>query len=153
MKYWLMKSEPDVYGIAHLKKEGSTVWDGVRNYQVRNMLRDDFSPGDKALFYHSNAGKETGVVGVMEVVSDALPDPSQFDAASEYYDPKATKPNPTWLTRRMKYIETFSELVTLEELRKARIFAGSPLIQKGNRLSIIPVSKSQFEFVCKRGRV
>ncbi len=153
MKYWLMKSEPEAYSIDQLQKDGTTTWDGVRNYQVRNMLRDDFSPGDKALFYHSNAGKETGAVGIMEVVGELVVDGLQFDAASEYYDPKSKKDNPTWVTRQVMFKEKFSRVVTLSEIKADTVFGHLPLVQKGSRLSIMPLLKKDFDLLCKRGRI
>jgi predicted RNA-binding protein with PUA-like domain len=145
MKYWLMKSEPSVFSITDLENKGQAFWDGIRNYQVRNMLRDDMRVGDQALFYHSSAGSETGVVGVMEVVSAAYPDPAQFDKKSKYYYERSDKCNPRWLGVEVKFIEKLSRLVTLAELKREMSFADLPLVQKGNRLSVMPLSKAQFQ--------
>jgi predicted RNA-binding protein with PUA-like domain len=145
MKYWLMKSEPDCYSIDDLKKDGAEHWDGTRNYQVRNMMRDDMKVGDLALFYHSNAGKETGVVGVMKVHSIAYPDPTQFDPKSDHPDPKSDPENPRWLCVDMKYRATLPRLVSLQEIKLDPQFSTMPLVKKGNRLSVFPINKSHFD--------
>lgn len=153
MKYWLMKSEPEAYAIDDLKRNGKTVWDGIRNYQVRNMLRDDFAAGDLALFYHSNAGSETGVVGLMEVVGDLVVDPSQFDTTSDYYDPKSKPAAPTWVTRELKFLEKFPTVVTLSAIKADPAFSHLPLVQKGSRLSVMELTKKDFDKIAKLGRV
>ncbi len=145
MRYWLCKSEPDEFSIDDLAKKGSSFWDGIRNYQVRNMIRDSMKIGDKALFYHSNAGLDTGVVGEMEVVSEALPDPTQFDSKSHYYDAKSLPENPRWLGAEMKFTSRFSKVVRLAELKGESLLKASPLIKKGNRLSIIPLTAVQYK--------
>lgn len=149
MKYWLMKSEPEAYSIDQLQKDGITTWDGVRNYQVRNMLRDDFSAGDKALFYHSNAGKETGVVGIMEVVGELVVDSLQFDPKSEYFDSRSKQDNPTWVTRQVVFKEKFPRVVTLSEIKANESFRHLPLVQRGSRLSVMPLVKKDFDSMCK----
>jgi len=149
MTYWLMKSEPECYSIDHLKRDKVEMWDGTRNYQVRNMMRDDMVVGDLALFYHSNAGKETGCVGVMKVHSKAYPDPTQFDPKSEHPDPKSDPENPRWLCVDMKFVEKLDRNVTLQEIKLDPKFDGMPLIRKGNRLSVFPISKQHFDRVCK----
>jgi predicted RNA-binding protein with PUA-like domain len=151
MNYWLLKSEPDCYSIANLKKDSIEKWDGTRNYQVRNMMRDDMKVGDKALFYHSNAGKETGVVGVMEIHSKAYPDPTQFDPQSEHPDPKSDPKNPRWLCVDVKYIATLARLVSLQEIKLDPAFSDMALIRKGNRLSVMPVSKKHLDRIIKLG--
>ena len=153
MKYWLMKSEPEAYSIDQLKKDGTTTWDGVRNYQVRNMLRDDFSAGDKALFYHSNAGKETGVVGIMEVVGELVVDSLQFDPKSEYFDARSKSDNPTWVTRQVIFKGKFPRVVTLSEIKANESFRHLQLVQKGSRLSIMPILKKDFDSICKLGSI
>ena len=153
MKYWLMKSEPDAYGIAQLKIDGETTWDGIRNYQVRNMLRDDFAPGDLALFYHSNAGKETGVVGVMKVISEVVVDQLQFDPKSEYYDKTSPKENPRWVTRKVAFVEAFPHVVTLALIKSDARFATLPLVQKGSRLSVMSLSAIDFKRIVTLARV
>ena len=125
------------------------MWDGTRNYQVRNFMRDEMRVGDLALFYHSGAGKETGCVGVMEIVKVAYPDPTQFDPKSDHPDPKSDPKNPTWLAVDMKFVEKFPRTVTLGEIKLDPKFAGMPLIRKGNRLSVFPIKKQHFERVCK----
>jgi predicted RNA-binding protein with PUA-like domain len=147
MNYWLMKSEPNCYSIDDLKRDKIEHWDGTRNYQVRNMMRDDMAVGDLALFYHSNAGKETGVVGVMKVCSKAYPDPTQFDPKSEHPDPKSDPENPRWLCVDMKFVEKLPSLVSLQEIKLDPKFEGMPLVKKGNRLSVFPVQKKHFDRV------
>jgi predicted RNA-binding protein with PUA-like domain len=149
MQYWLMKSEPSAFSIADLEKKGQAFWDGIRNYQVRNMLRDEMRVGDRALFYHSSAGSETGVVGVMEIVSEACPDNTQFDQKSKYYDEKSDRKNPRWLGVEVRFVEKLPRLVTLTELKEEAILADMPLVQKGNRLSIMPLAKIQYERILK----
>jgi predicted RNA-binding protein with PUA-like domain len=149
MKYWLMKSESNCYSIDDLKNDKVEKWDGTRNYQVRNMMRDDMSVGDQALFYHSNAGKHTGVVGVMKVHSQPYPDPTQFDPKSEHPDPKSDPENPRWLCVDMKFIKKLPHLVSLQEIKHDPKFANTPLVKKGNRLSVFPINKAHFERVLR----
>lgn len=137
MAYWLMKSEPDVYGIQHLQQEGTTLWDGIRNYQARNFMRA-MAIGDRAFFYHSNA-KPPGIVGLMEVVETGLTDPSQFDPANKYFDPKSNPDKPRWDCVRLRYVSTFSELLSLDALRQQFSVEELPVVRQGNRLSILPV--------------
>ena len=151
MKYWLLKSEPNCYSIDDLKRDKVEMWDGTRNYQVRNMMRDDMKVGDLALFYHSNAGKETGVVGEMKIVKEAYPDPTQFDPKSEHPDLKSDPANPRWLCVDVKFIQKFKNLVSLQEIKLDPKFEGMPLVKKGNRLSVFPVSKKHFDRVVKLG--
>jgi len=135
--YWLMKSEPDVYGITHLQKEGTTLWDGIRNYQARNFMRS-MQRGDKAFFYHSNC-KPPGIVGLMEVIETSQVDPTQFDSNSKYYDPKSSQSRPKWDCVRMRYLGQYKKIMTLEELRSSYHQEELTLLRKGNRLSIIPI--------------
>jgi predicted RNA-binding protein with PUA-like domain len=137
MAYWLMKSEPDVYGIQHLQQEGSTLWDGIRNYQARNFMRS-MAIGDQAFFYHSNA-KPPGIVGLMEVVELGITDPSQFDPNNKYFDPKSTPDKPRWDCVRLSYVGTFKSLLSLEALRDQFSVDELPVVRQGNRLSILPV--------------
>lgn len=146
-----MKSEPSEYSIDDLAKAKEGFWDGVRNYQVRNMFRDDMKIGDRALFYHSNT-KDIGVVGEMEVVKSAIPDPTQFDKKNKHYDPKSAIDNPRWLGPTVKFISKFSKIVTLNEIKKNKTFADLPLVKKGNRLSVISISKKHYETLVKMGR-
>lgn len=142
-RYWLMKSEPDVYSIADLQKEGVTGWGGVRNYQARNFMRDEMKDGDLVLFYHSNA-EPPGVAGLAKVHGGAVPDPSQFDKKSEYYDAGSSKAEPRWLMAQVKFVEKFARVVPLEVLKADQALQGMPLLQKGQRLSVQPVSPEQF---------
>ena len=152
MNYWLMKSEPDCYSIDDLKKDKVTMWDGTRNYQVRNMMRDDMRVGDLVLFYHSNAGSENGVVGVMKVVKKAYPDPTQFDPKSDHPDPKSDPENPRWLCVDVRFVEKLPHLVSLSEIKLDPAFTGMPLVKKGNRLSVFPVNKKHFDKIIALGK-
>ncbi len=145
-----MKSEPDCFSIDDLKQVKVEPWDGVRNYQVRNMFRDEMKVGDRALFYHSNAGDETGVVGEMEIASKAYPDPTQFDPKSEHPDPKSDPENPRWLLVDVKFIKKFTNPITLKELKLDPAFADMTVVQKGNRLSVMPVAKKHFDRVVRQ---
>lgn len=138
MAYWLMKSEPDVYGIHHLQQEGTTLWDGIRNYQARNFMRS-MAIGDRAFFYHSNA-KPPGIVGLMEVIETGITDPSQFDPTNKYFDPKATPEAPRWDCVRLRYVGRFAELLSLDSLREQFSPEELGVVRNGNRLSILPVS-------------
>jgi predicted RNA-binding protein with PUA-like domain len=140
MAHWLMKSEPDVYGIAHLEADGTTLWDGIRNYQARNFMRA-MTLGDRAFFYHSNA-TPPGIVGLMEVVETGLIDPSQFDPASPYFDPKASREAPRWDCVRLGYLRSFRQMLSLASLREQFDAEALPLVRRGNRLSILPVSEA-----------
>ena len=140
MAYWLMKSEPDVYGIQHLQQEGTTLWDGIRNYQARNFMRS-MAIGDRAFFYHSNA-KPPGIVGMMEVVETGITDPSQFDPANKYFDPKSNREKPRWDCVRLGYVGTFRELLSLDALREQFSVEELPVVRNGNRLSILPVPEA-----------
>lgn len=137
MNYWLMKSEPAVYGIADLARDKETIWDGVRNYQARNLLRE-MQPGDLVFFYHSNA-TPPGIAGLMRVVASGIDDPTQFDASSKYFDPKSTPDNPRWQTVKVAFEQEFPQLVPLEVLRQT--FSPDELwvVRQGNRLSVMPV--------------
>jgi predicted RNA-binding protein with PUA-like domain len=137
MSYWLMKSEPEVYGIDRLQREQTTLWDGVRNYQARNFLKS-MQVGDRAFFYHSNTNPP-GIVGMMEITESMVVDPSQFDGDGEYFDPKATLENPRWHTVRVKYVQTFDHALSLSELREAFTAEELLVVKQGNRLSVLPV--------------
>jgi predicted RNA-binding protein with PUA-like domain len=140
MAHWLMKSEPEVYGIDHLQAEGSTLWDGIRNYQARNFMRT-MVVGDRAFFYHSNA-TPPGIVGLMEVVETHLTDPSQFDPSSKYHDPASSPEAPRWDCARLRFLRRFSRLLSLEELRQHFDEESLPVVRRGNRLSILPVPEA-----------
>ena len=146
MAYWLMKSEPDVYGIDDLKIDKVEPWDGIRNYQVRNMFRDQMKVGDLAFFYHSNC-KPPAVVGIMTIASEAYPDHTQFDTKSRYYDAKSDKENPRWLLVDVKYKRKLKREITLQELKENKKLEDFRLNQKGNRLSVIPVKKSEWDLI------
>jgi predicted RNA-binding protein with PUA-like domain len=143
MAYWLMKSEPDVYSITDLHRDGQTIWEGVRNYQARNFLRQ-MRQGDLAFFYHSNT-TSLGIVGLMEVVEGDIVDPTQFDVDSPYYDPKATLDSPRWFTVKVKFVEEFTEIITLEALKQKFNADELLVVRKGNRLSVIPVAEKVAE--------
>jgi predicted RNA-binding protein with PUA-like domain len=150
LQYWLMKSEPDVFGIDHLAKmpDRTEHWDGVRNYQARNMMRDEMKPGDPVFFYHSNCA-EPGIVGIMEVVREGYPDHTAFDPEQKYYDPKSDPDNPRWFMVDVKYVRHLKRNISLRELKGLADgpLADMPLLRKGNRLSIMPVSARQWEFI------
>ena len=140
MAHWLMKSEPDVYGIHHLQQEGTTLWDGIRNYQARNFMRT-MQIGDRAFFYHSNA-KPPGIVGMMEVIETGITDPSQFDPNNKYYDPKSSPDAPRWDCVRLRYVGTFATMLSLDALREQFSVEELPVVRQGNRLSILPVPEA-----------
>ena len=146
MQHWLMKSEPGNYSIDDLKADRVTWWDGVRNYQVRNMMRDDFQKGDLAFFYHSEC-KEPGIVGIMTICSVAYPDPTAFDPKEKYFDPKSDPENPRWLMMDVRYRRKLKRPISLKELRAHDELAEMPLLRWGNRLSISPVTPGQWVFI------
>ncbi len=142
-----MKSEPDVYSIADLKSDRTSIWDGVRNYQARNFLRE-MSLGDLIFFYHSNT-KIPGIVGLVRVIETGIADPTQFDVDSEYYDAKSRINAPRWQTVKVEFVEEFAKLISLDEL-KANFSAEEVLVvRKGNRLSVMPVSESATQKILK----
>ena len=147
MNYWLMKSEPDVYSIADLKGDRTSMWDGVRNYQARNFMRE-MSLGDLVFFYHSNT-KIPGIVGLVRVVETGIADPSQFDMNSEYYDPKSPFDAPRWQTVRVEFVEEFAKLISLDELKQKFSVDEILLVRKGNRLSVMPISESAAQKILK----
>lgn len=148
MNYWLMKSEPDVFGIDHLKAmpKKTEHWDGVRNYQARNMMRDDMKKGDLVFFYHSNC-EEPGIVGIMKVVREGYPDHTAFNPEGKYYDPKSDPDNPRWYMVDVQYQRKLKRVITLNELKGYKAMEDSPLVRKGNRLSILPVTGKQWDFI------
>jgi len=140
-----MKSEPDVFSIDDLKKKKRTMWEGVRNYQARNFMRDAMKKGDKVLYYHSNC-KEPGIVGLGEILTDtAYPDPTQFDENSNYFDPKATKEKPRWMLVDVGFVEKFDHEISLKSIKENPELNSMKVAQKGMRLSIQPVDKSHFD--------
>ncbi len=144
MAYWLMKSEPDTYSIDDLIRQGAGMWEGCRNYTVRNFFRDKFAVGDLALFHHSNADP-SGVVGVMRVVKTAYADPTQFDPKSEYYDPKATVDPPRWLAVDVEFVEKFDRTIPLAEVKAHPILGQMQVCRNGQRLSVMPVEPEEWE--------
>jgi predicted RNA-binding protein with PUA-like domain len=147
MTWWLMKSEPEELSIADLRKRKKEPWNGVRNYQARNFMRDGMQVGDGVLFYHSNT-KEPGVVGVARVASKAKPDPSQFDPRSDYFDPGAMQDEPRWLLVDVAYERTLKRTISLDELKLHAAELGDfALLKRGNRLSVLPVSDAQAKFI------
>jgi predicted RNA-binding protein with PUA-like domain len=135
-----MKSEPDVYGIAHLECDRSTIWDGVRNYQARNFLKS-MVVGDRAFFYHSNTNPPS-IVGLMEVIESQVVDPSQFDIMSDYYDPKSTLNTPRWHTVKVEFVKAFERQITLAMLRETFTPEELLVVKQGNRLSVMPIENS-----------
>jgi predicted RNA-binding protein with PUA-like domain len=149
MKYWLIKSEPDAFSIEDLKnaKGKKEHWDGVRNYQARNFMRDEMSKGDPVFFYHSNC-KEPGIVGLAEVASGAYTDHTAFDPNEKYYDAKSDPDNPRWLMVDIRYKRKTRRLISLAELKEhGDRLEGFALIRRGNRLSVMPVDKAHWDFI------
>jgi predicted RNA-binding protein with PUA-like domain len=147
-----MKSEPNVYSITDLKRDGTTCWDGVRNYQARNFMRDDMHPGDGVLFYHSNA-QPMGIYGVAKVVREAYPDHTAFDPADPHYDPKSDAANPAWMMVDVGYVGTFKAPITLATLKSTPGLAKMLVIQRGSRLSVQPVSRAEWNLIMKMGEL
>jgi predicted RNA-binding protein with PUA-like domain len=148
MNYWLMKSEPDVFSIDDLRERPRRTehWDGVRNYQVRNMLRDQMKKGDKAFFYHSSC-KEPGIVGIVDIVREGYPDDSAWNPNSPYYDPKSMPDKVRWYMVDVRYQRKLRRCITLQELKQHSELASLPLLRTGNRLSITPVTPAQWHFI------
>jgi len=146
MRYWLMKSEPDVFSIDDLARAKVEPWTGVRNYQARNFMRDGMGVGDGVLFYHSSC-EVPGVAGIAEVASAAYPDPTQFDPKSEYYDERSTRDDPRWMLVDVAFRRKLKRVVTLAELKAQPGLDGFPLLQRGNRLSVLPVTKAQWQAI------
>jgi len=148
MNYWLMKSEPDAFGIDDLVNmpDQTEHWDGVRNYQARNMMRDAMKIGDQVFFYHSNC-KVPGIVGIMEVVREGYPDHTAFDPTVKYFDPKSDPAKPRWMMVDIKYIRHTKRTISLSELKGHDMLENMPLVRKGNRLSIMPVSEQEWNYI------
>ncbi|MEH1925218.1 EVE domain-containing protein [Nostoc sp.] len=140
MNYWLMKSEPEVYSIADLQQQSETIWDGIRNYQARNFLRQ-MDEGDLAFFYHSNTNS-LGIVGLMRVVKKDIVDPTQFEPKSKYYDPKSSPEFPRWQTVVVEFVETFSNPILLSTLKEKFTAEELMVVRQGNRLSVMPVPEA-----------
>jgi predicted RNA-binding protein with PUA-like domain len=147
MAYWLMKSEPEEFSIDDLKRVKSEPWTGVRNYQARNYMWKEMQPGDGVLFYHSNC-PTPGVAGLAEVVGEPKPDPTQFAPGSDYFDPKSDPDNPRWWLRHVSFKRKFKQVVSLDRLRTHADELGDfALLRRGNRLSILPVSQAQWDYI------
>lgn len=149
MRYWLMKSEPESFSIDDLKNRPKQTepWDGVRNYQARNMMRDEMKVGDLAFFYHSNCD-EPGIVGIMEICREGYPDHTAFDPEDHHYDPKSDPDNPRWMMVDVKYVRHLERTISLRDIKEhAAQLDGFPLIRKGNRLSVMPVEKAHWDFI------
>jgi len=148
MQHWLMKSEPDVFSIDDLKAmPGRTdKWEGVRNYQVRNMMRDEMAVGDLAFFYHSNC-KEPGIAGIIRIVRRGYPDFTAFDPQARYFDPKSDPSNPRWYMVDVRFVRKLKRVIPLSELKTHHALSELPLLRRGNRLSIIPVSNEHWDYI------
>lgn len=146
MNHWLMKSEPDTFSIDDLKQRKREPWDGVRNYQARNFMRDGMRKGDKVFFYHSNCA-EPGIVGVAEVVTEAYPDPTQFDPKSHYFDAASSRDNPRWILVEVKFVKKLKRTLSLKELQADPALVEMPLVRKGNRLSVMPVAAAEWRHI------
>ncbi|WP_257387085.1 EVE domain-containing protein [Tahibacter caeni] len=146
MRYWLMKSEPEEFSIDALAKKKLEPWNGVRNYQARNYMRDGMKVGDGVLFYHSNCA-EPGIVGIAEIRSEAYTDPSQFDPKSDYYDPASKREEPRWLLVDVGYKRKLKRTITLAELKDRPELQDLALVRKGNRLSVMPVAKREWDYI------
>lgn len=149
MNYWLMKSEPDVYSIDDLARDGKTMWDGVRNYQARNFMRDQMQAGDLVFFYHSNA-EPSGIAGIAKVVGKPYPDPTAFDKKDIHFDPKSKKEAPTWYLVDVAFVKKLKRLLALDEIKKIKGLEGMLLLQKGSRLSVQPVSQAHWDILTER---
>jgi predicted RNA-binding protein with PUA-like domain len=145
-----MKSEPDEFSFDQLKKDKTTLWSGVRNYQARNFMMKEMTKGDQILFYHSNT-KPPGVAGLATVSKEAVPDPTAFDKKSEYFDEKSDKENPRWFCVEVKYKKPFKKYVSLDDIKATKSLKDMKVVQRGMRLSIQPVTKKEFEQICSMG--
>lgn len=150
MQYWLFKSEPDAFSIDDLAAMPNQTehWDGIRNYQARNYLRDEVKLGDQVFFYHSSC-KDVGIVGVAEVVKESYPDDSQFNPESNYYDPKSNPDNPRWMMVDIKFKQKFAQILSLKQIKAMPEITQIGLVKKGHRLSIMPVTKQEWQFLYK----
>ena len=151
MRHWLMKSEPGTYSIDDLQREGDTPWEGVRNYQARNFMRDEMKVGDLVLFYHSNA-KPPGVAGVGKVCREAYPDSFAWDTKSAYHDPRASPDNPIWQMVDVSFVDKFAAVVPLDVLKRKPALKDMLVVKKGMRLSIQPVTEAEFDVVLAMGK-
>jgi len=150
-RYWLLKCEPEAYAIDDLERDGVASWEGVRNFQARNYLRDEMKAGDGVLFYASNA-EPSGVTGLAEVAREGYPDPFAFKKGHHYFDSKSDPANPTWYMVDVRFVERFPEIVPLETLKETPGLAAMMVVQKGSRLSVQPVTRREYDIVVKLGR-
>jgi len=148
MRFWLMKSEPSAFSIEDLKRRPNATehWDGVRNYQARNMLRDEMKKGDQAFFYHSSC-EQPGIVGIIEIVREGYPDDSAWNTNSDHYDAKSSPEHPLWYMVDVRHLRTLRRCITLQEMKRHPELAGLTLLRRGNRLSIMPVTPAQWHFI------
>ncbi|QQZ28310.1 EVE domain-containing protein [Thiothrix subterranea] len=146
MQYWLMKSEPDVFGIDDLQKVGIEPWDGVRNYQARNMLRDQMQIGDQVFFYHSNCDVP-GIVGIAKIATQGYPDDTACNPEAKYFDPKSDPQNPRWYRVDVQFVRKLTRTISLYEMREHAALQDMPLVRKGCRLSIMPVSATEWQTI------
>ena len=146
MAHWLMKSEPSEFSIDDLEAQGIEPWDGIRNYQARNMIRDQMKPGDQAFFYHSSC-EIPGVVGIMEIATEGYPDPTAFDPADRHYDPASDPDAPRWYLVDVRFVRKLSRTIPLPELKSCPELESLPLVRRGNRLSVMPVSAHEWDFI------
>tara|TARA_R110002012_G_scaffold203506_1_gene372872 strand:+ start:468 stop:929 length:462 start_codon:yes stop_codon:yes gene_type:complete len=153
MQYWLFKTEPDAFSIDDLAARPNQTehWDGIRNYQARNFLRDQVKQGDKVFIYHSSC-KDVGIAGLAEVVKEAYPDHTQFDPESHYYDPKSSPENPRWVMVDVKFIEKFPDVLALKKIKTMPEISEVGLVKKGHRLSIMPVNEQEFSALLAASR-
>ncbi len=150
MQYWLLKSEPDVYSIDELARQESKSdhWEGIRNYEARNLIRDKMKKGDLGFFYHSNCDRP-GVVGIIEIVSEAYPDFTAFEPTHEYYDPRSDPERPRWYMIDVALVRKLRRPITLRELKQYKTLKNMRLLQRGNRLSLMPITKKEWDFILK----
>ncbi len=148
MAYWLMKSEPEEFGIDDLESRADKTepWDGVRNYQARNMMRDEMKVGDLAFFYHSNC-ETPGIVGIVKIAREGYPDPTAFDPEDDHYDPKSDPNNPRWYLVDVEFVRKLKRVIPLSDLKAEQALKGMALVRRGNRLSVMPVTKRQWKHI------
>ncbi len=148
MNHWLMKSEPGEFGIDDLERrpDRTEPWDGVRNYQARNMMRDQMKLGDRVFFYHSNC-EQPGIVGIAEIAREAYPDPTALDPEHKHHDPKSRAEQPTWFMVDVRFVRKLKRTIALAELKDRPELDGLALVRRGNRLSVMPVGEAQWEFI------
>lgn len=149
MNYWLVKSEADCYSIEDFKRDKKTAWTGIRNYQARNFIRDGMKKGDMAFFYHSQA-EPSGIYGLARVASAPYPDPTAFDKRDEHYDPKSKKENPVWMCVDLEYVKAFKEPLSIADIKRDPKLEGIRVAQKGDRLSVSPVSEKHFKYILNK---